>query len=68
MARGLTFRFKEGEIVHCTIDVAKEKVLISCAVAAQLVCVFVFAYVISHETCHENHSIIIIWKAQGVPQ
>ena len=30
---------------NCTIDVAKAKVLISCAVTAQLICVFVFAYV-----------------------
>ena len=32
--------------------------LISCAVTAQLVCVFVFAYVISYEACHENQSMI----------
>ena len=38
-------------------DVAKENVLISCAVTAQLVCVFVFAYVISYEACHENQSM-----------
>ena len=30
-----------------TIHEAKTKVLISCAVTAQLICVFVFAYVIS---------------------
>ena len=29
----------------CTISVAKTKALISCAVTAQLICVFVFAYV-----------------------
>ena len=28
---------------NCTIHVAKTKVLISCAVTAQLICVFVFA-------------------------
>ena len=28
----------------CTIDVAKTKALISCAITAQLLCVFVFAY------------------------
>ena len=28
----------------CTICVAKTKTLISCAVTAQLICVFVFAY------------------------
>ena len=38
-------------------DVAKENVLISCAFTAQLVCVFVFAYVISYEACHENQSM-----------
>ena len=31
---------------NCIIPVAKTKVLISCAVTAQLICVFVFAYVI----------------------
>ena len=44
-------------MVHCTINVAKEKALISCAVTAQLVSVFVFAYVISYEACHENQSM-----------
>ena len=37
----------------CTIYVAKTKVLISCAVTEQLICVFVFAYAksrFSHDT------------------
>ena len=39
----------------CTICVAKTKALISCAVTAQLICVFVFAYArnrFSHDTAH----------------
>ena len=31
--------------MDCTIRVAKTKALIRCAVTAQLICVFVFAYV-----------------------
>ena len=38
----LNFRFKKKR--DCTICVAKTKTLISCAVTAQLICVFVFAY------------------------
>ena len=30
--------------MDCTIRIAETKVLISCAVTAQLICVFVFAY------------------------
>ena len=30
--------------MHCTIGVAKTEALISCAVTAQLICAFVFAY------------------------
>ena len=30
--------------MECTIRIAKTKALISCAVTAQLICVFVFAY------------------------
>ena len=36
----LNFRFKRKRA--CTICVAKSKALISCAVTAQLICVFVF--------------------------
>ena len=45
----------------CTICVAKTKALISCAVTAQLICAFVFAYAksrISHEAaymCNASH-------------
>ena len=38
----LNFRFRKER--DCTIYVAKTKALISCAVSAQLICVFVFAY------------------------
>ena len=41
MARGLKFRIKKEE--GCTIRVAKTKALISFAVTAKLICVFVFA-------------------------
>ena len=39
----------------CTTDVAKTKVLISCAVAVQLICIFDSAYAessFSHDTAH----------------
>ena len=39
-ASNFGFRKKRG----CTIRMAKTKALISCAVTAQLICVFVFAY------------------------
>ena len=38
MATGLKFQ------IHCTIRVAKTKALISFAVTAKLICVFIFAY------------------------
>ena len=41
--------------MDCTIYVAKTKVLISCEVIFQLICVFVFAYAksrFSHDTAH----------------
>ena len=41
--------------MDCTIYVAKTKVLISCAVTAQLICVFVFACAkiwFSHDVAH----------------
>ena len=41
-ARSLKFGFKKKR--DCTVTVAKTKVLISCAVTAQLICAFVFAY------------------------
>ena len=55
MARDLIFRFKKVEGGIFSIYVAKTKVLISCAVTAQLICVFVFAYakcLFSHDTAH----------------
>ena len=41
--------------MNCTIRVAKRKALISCAVTAQMFCVFVFAYAdcwFSHDMAH----------------
>ena len=40
---------------NCTIPVAKTKALISCAVTAQLICAFIFAYAkcwFSHDAAH----------------
>ena len=42
MARGLNFVFRKKR--YYTIQVAKTKALISFAVTAKLICVFVFAY------------------------
>ena len=42
MARGLKFWIKQKR--DCIVYVAKTKVLISCAIIAQLICTFVFAY------------------------
>ena len=42
MVRGLKFRIRKKW--DCTIYVAKTKALISFAVTAKLICVFVFAY------------------------
>ena len=53
MARGLKFRILKVE--DCTIYVAKTKALISFAVTAKLICVFVFAYAkcwFSHGAAH----------------
>ena len=53
MARDLEFRILEVE--DCTKYVAKTKALISCAVIAQLICTFVFAYAksrFSHDAAH----------------
>ena len=41
IAIGLKFPIEEEEGLHCVV---KTKGLISCAVTAELVCVFVFAY------------------------
>ena len=45
----------------CTIHEAKTKALISCAVTAQLICVFVFAYAKSW-----SHSIICLISVSKV--
>ena len=47
------FGFKENR--GCTICVAKPKTLISCAVTAQLICVFVFAYADCLFSCVAAH-------------
>ena len=45
MARGLKFRIKKKEgLYYLCYNVAKTKALISFAVTAKLICVFVFAY------------------------
>ena len=41
--------------MDCTIRVAKTKALISFAVTAKLICVFVFAYAISRFSHNEAH-------------
>ena len=56
MARGLKFGFRKQK--DCTIYVAKTKALISCAVTAQLIWVFVFAK--SRFSHNEAHIIIYI--------
>ena len=43
-----------------TIYVAKTKSLISCAVTAQLICVFVFAYAKSRFSHNEAHFTLIM--------
>ena len=48
------FGFKKKR--DCTIRVAKTKALISCAVTAQLICVFVFAYA----NCWFSHAQALI--------
>ena len=55
MARGLKFCTKEVEILY--YPVAKTKALISFAVTAKLICVFVLAYAkrwFSHDVAHIN--------------
>ena len=53
IAKGLNFGFRKKR--DCTIYVAKAKALISFAVTAKLICVFVFAYAkhwFSHDAAH----------------
>ena len=54
---------------NCTIRVAKTKALISFAVTAKLICVFVFAYAdrgFSHEAAHLSclYSKVLVYAAQ----
>ena len=49
---------------YCTIYVAKTKSLISFAVTAKLICVFVFAYakcLFSHDAAHMQYTVIFSW-------
>ena len=53
----------------CTIYVAKTKALISFAVTAKLICVFIFAYAksrFSHDEAHlpiaQNQSLDVLWS------
>ena len=61
--------------MDCTIRIAKTKALISCAVSAQLICVFVFAYaknlfvrklriITVHGLLVVSHHITFLVKAQ----
>ena len=43
--------------MECTIRIAKTKALISCAVTAQLICVFVFAYAKSRFSYDAAHIV-----------
>ena len=59
MARGLKFGLRKQR--DCTIYVAKTKALISCAVTAQLICVFVFAF--AKKRISHNEAQIIIYSS-----
>ena len=61
MARGLKLWIQDVVKRDCTIYVAKTKVLISCAMTGQLICVFVFACArsrFSHDGAHTSHKIL----------
>ena len=47
----------------CIVCIAKTKTLISCAVIAQLICVFVFAYANIQFSHDEAQMKFKIWKA-----
>ena len=49
----------------CTIRVAKTKALISFAVTAKLICVFVFAYTKS-QFSHKDTQIIVVEKVSEI--
>ena len=58
--------------MDCTILVAKTKALISFAVTAKLICVFVFAYAksrFSHNEAHIHqamHDVLMVWACIGI--
>ena len=55
---GQNFGFKKKR--YCTIRLAKTKVLISCAVTAQLICIFVFTQAkkqFSHDGAHLSNAL-----------
>ena len=56
----LSFGFKKKR--NCTVCVAKTKVQISCAVNAQLICAFVFAYACCGFSYAAAHMIIRMVK------
>ena len=53
------FGFKKKR--NCTICVAKTQALISCAVTAQLICGFVFAYA-KIRFSHDAANLIVFWQ------
>ena len=60
MAMGLKFRVKVVDGLYYPY-IAKTKALISCAVTAQLICVFVFAYAKSRFSHNVAHLLIFIY-------
>ena len=56
IVRGLKYRIRKKR--DCTIRVAKTKALISFAVTAKLICVFVFAYAKIRFSHNEAHMIL----------
>ena len=59
------FGFRKSR--DCTIRIAKTKALISFAVTAKLICVFVFAYAksrFSHDEAHMNSSKMISYGSE----
>ena len=63
MDRSLKFHIEEEEKLHYGVE--KTKTLISCAIIAQLICIFVFAYAkirFCHDVVHIdvllNHTIL----------
>ena len=53
--------------MDCTIYVAKMKALVNCAVTAQLICGFVFAYAKSRFSYDEAHNYHILIKKEELP-